>query len=97
MYASTGAAAAAAITRYFTFIPARYSISAVTPAQTSAVPRSGSLTISPMNSRLGNAAGISVLLQIVHHVQFVLQKPRQEEHDAPAWPSPRAAATSLPA
>ena len=48
--ASGGAAVARASTRYFHSIPARMSIMALTPATTSAVPRSGCFTISSINT-----------------------------------------------
>ena len=61
--ASGGAAAATARKRYFHSMPARMSIMAVTPATTRAVPRSGCLTISSINTTGIMAARSRVLRQ----------------------------------
>ena len=58
-----GSAAASPIARYFHSMPARISMSAVTPNSTSAVPRSGSFTTSSMKTMGIRIAGSSVFFQ----------------------------------
>ena len=68
-------------TRYFHSMPASTSIMAVTPARTSAVPRSGCFTISRIKTTGMMAARSSVLRQSLHLVEARGQKPRQKQNE----------------
>ncbi len=79
--ASGGAADGDGEARYFHSMPARSSIIAVTPATTSAVPRSGCFTISSMKTHRHHGGAQQGVAPVLHLVEARGEEPGEKKND----------------